>query len=85
MDKVDKMLEEKLNQNLDIVLGLGPLPEKFGASFIQRVCQCGYNQAMWTLEKGVKRGIFKQSKINPWEFIPIITGEDLAETDFRNA
>ena len=68
MNELDKKIDQQLNQNLDIVLGLGPLPETFGASFIQRVCRCGYNQAMWTLEKGVKRGVFKQSRINPWEF-----------------
>ncbi len=32
-------------------------PEWFGASFVQRKCRIGYNNAMYVLDRGVSNGV----------------------------
>lgn len=43
-------------------------PEQFGASFVQRNCKIGYNNAMRVLERGVSTGVLAKADDNEYQY-----------------
>ena len=50
--------EKRYQSNIQQLKNAENAPEYFGASHIQRTCQCGYNEACHTVEYGIKEGLF---------------------------
>lgn len=43
-------------------------PEQFGASFVQRNCRVGYNNAMHVLERGVSTGVLVKADDSEFQY-----------------
>lgn len=42
-------------------------PSQFGATFVQRNCRIGYNNALHVLERGVKTGVLVKAE-SGWQY-----------------
>lgn len=56
-----KTPEEYEERNIKVLIkGLNAIEcqaEAFGVSYVQRTCEIGYNQAMYTIERALKQGV----------------------------
>lgn len=59
--------EEYIERNIKTLLEVADKSRRPTASWVQRVCRIGYNQAMHTLEEMERRGIVTRGE--SWEWL----------------
>lgn len=56
---MSSVVKEKLDSNIEILKEKATKNRAFGTSYVQRICQIGYNEALSTIQRAIDLGIIE--------------------------